>query len=150
MAHRKLNIYEKLFFYVYTSTSRTNKSIPDWSTTIFISVATTLYMFAIGILSPLDMKSLGRKGFMFSMLFVIAIHWFYFLRNGRIFEKFKKLKPKASLTGKILSGLYTFGGFAALFYTLGMDWTYTLIIAIVFGAVEFSTYIFGTEPIKFQ
>ena len=147
---KNLNIYEWLFFYLFTSTTRTNKSIPAWSTTIFLSVVTALYILAFGILSPFDMKIIGRHGFMFFMFVSIAVHWFYFLKNNRILNKFERIKPRSSLTGKILTGLYSFGGFATVFYSLEIDWIYTLFIAVLFGVLVLSAHWFGTDPRKFE
>lgn len=147
----KLNLYENLFFHLYTSTSRVNRSIPDWSTTIFLAASTTLYIISLAILSPVDIAIIGRKGFMLIMIIGIFMHWLFFLRNDRILKKLKRVKPKSSIIGQILTTLYTFGGFALFFYSIGMrHWTYYFFIIIVFGLVELSTYIFGGEPIRFD
>ena len=146
----KLNLYEKLFLYIFISTTRTNKSIPEWSTTIFLSVITANYLLSFGILSPFDMKIIGRNGFIIFMLASIAIHWHYFLRNNRITNKFQKVKPKTSFKGKILTGLYTLGGFAILFYSIEAPWFFILLVTILLGVVELCVHWFGTEPIKYE
>ncbi len=87
------------------------------------------------------------------MLFMgtsIAIHWLYFLKDNRILKKFERTKPRTQMIGKILTGLYTFGGFATLFYSLGIDWIYTLFLGMLFGVLEFSAKWLGTDPIKFE
>ncbi len=147
----KLNIYEVIFFHLFSSTSRTNKSIPEWSTTIFLATATTLYLMSILIISPLEIEKIGRIGFVCCMFGGIAIHWAYFLKNNRIFKKLRLLKPKINWKWSVVTGLYTFGSFAVILYAVGTrELIFYLIILVIFGLVEISIYIFGNKPIRFD
>lgn len=145
-----INIYERIFFNLFSSFSRTNKSIPEWSTIICLSVLLELNLVSLGVLLDFNITGYGRTSFVLIMVGIIVMHWLYFLKNGRILKKFKKLKPRVNTYGKIIAGIYSYGTFALLFYSLKLDWTYYFIIIVVFGLVTLSAFIFGSKPIEFK
>ena len=145
-----INIYELIFLNLFSSFSRTNKSIPEWSTITCLSVLFMLNLVSLGVLLDLDVSKYGRTSFLIIIAAIITMHWFYFLKDGRILKKFKKLKSRTNTNGKIITGLYSYGSFALLFHSLKLNWTYFFIIIVVFGIVSLTAYLFGGKPIKFE
>jgi len=73
-------IYDYVFYSIYRNTSITNKSIPDWSTIIAISILLALNIFSILIYAKYDIESIGEKGFGAIPLILIGINYLYFLK----------------------------------------------------------------------
>ena len=146
----KLNIYEKLFLGTFSSISRTNKSIPEWSTIICISTLIFINLVSLLKLINYNFKHVDRELFQASIFLIIILNWFYFLKNNRIQKKLKKVKYKLKTIEKIIIGLYSFG--SALFFFIVLEIQFIPII-ITFGAlftIMFFVYKFGSKPITFD
>tara|TARA_R110002074_G_C12026241_1_gene617028 strand:- start:83 stop:514 length:432 start_codon:yes stop_codon:yes gene_type:complete len=90
-------IYDYVFYSIYRNTSITNKSIPDWSTIIAISILLALNVFSILIYAEYDIESIGEQGFGAIPLILVGINYLYFLKNKRyqnILNGFKNQQNK--------------------------------------------------------
>jgi hypothetical protein len=146
----KLNFYEKLYLGVFSSLSRTNKSIPDWSTIICISLI--IFVNFVTFLKLVNSNFTGfEKGTLqVGILILITLNWFYFLKNGRILKKFKKVKYNLKKSEKVIIGIYCFGSILLLFYILEMGIELTMITFGGFLILMFLVYEFGEKPIDFK
>jgi len=122
-------IYDYVFYSIYRNTSITNKSIPDWSTTIAISILLALNVFSILIYAEYDIESIGEKGFGAIPLVLVGINYLYFLRNDRyknILNRFKNHRNKLILDSLVLT--YACISVFTLFYVLGIELKTTLFV----------------------
>ena len=122
-------IYDYVFYSIYRNTSITNKSIPDWSTIIAISILLALNVFSILIYAEYDIESIGEKGFGAIPLVLVGINYLYFLRNDRyknILNRFKNHRNKLISDSLVLT--YACISVFALFYVLGIELKTTLFV----------------------
>ena len=80
-------IYDYVFYSIYRNTGITNKSIPDWSTIIAISILLSMNIFSILIYIKYDIESIGETGFVSIPLLLIGINYLYFLKNKTLLIK---------------------------------------------------------------
>lgn len=146
----KFNLYEKLYLGIYSFLSRTNKSIPEWSTIICISTLLFMNVISIFTLINSDFKGLGKGGFQLMILIFISLNWFYFLKKNRIIKKLVKVKYELKMGEKVVIGIYCFGSILLLFIILEMGIKLTLTTFGGFLILMFLVYEFGEKPIKFK
>ncbi|GFZ93087.1 hypothetical protein GCM10011531_26400 [Aquaticitalea lipolytica] len=90
-------IYDYVFFSIYRSLNITNKSIPEWSAIILISLLLFVNIFSILIYIDYDIKSIGKKGFGIITSLLIGLNYLYFLKGKRyliILNRFDEQKNK--------------------------------------------------------
>lgn len=151
MMKQNLNFYEKFYLVIFNSISRTNKSIPEWSTTFTISVLFFINLISIIILLNLsNLKGLADGIFQFGMLIIIILHWFYFLRQNRIIKKLKKVKHQITNSERILSGIYCLSSISLIYYVLNIGMNLYLITLGAFFVLFFLAYGFGGKPIEYN
>ena len=122
-------IYDYVFFSIYRNTSITNKSIPDWSTIIVISILLALNIFSILIYAEYDIESIGEKGFGAIPLILVGINYLYFLKNDRyknILNGFKNHRNKLLSDSIVLT--YACVSVLTLFYVLRIELKTTLFV----------------------
>ncbi len=78
-----IKILDYFFYRLYKNTSVTNKSIPEWSSIIAISIILTFNIFSILVLLDFDLKLIGEKGSKTIPLILIGINYFAFLYKKR-------------------------------------------------------------------
>lgn len=146
-----MNFYELIYLNIYLSLSRTNKSIPEWSTLFCLS---TLFLF--NVLSILVLLNIETKGLETNLIYFIAgavfgIHYLYFQMANRIIKKITRLKPKLNLSNRILTIFYIFGTISLFCYVanLGLDYYLALIIGIGL-IIILGNYVFGTRNKQFD
>ena len=145
-----LNIYEKLYLGIYSSLSRTNKSIPEWSTIISISILLFFNIFTILELINFNFKEVEKNTFKFGILIIIIINWFYFLKGNRIIKKLRQVKYELKIFEKIIVGMYCYGTIILFFLVLNVGIKYTSITIGSFLIMQFLVYKFGGKPIKLE
>ncbi|MBJ6369802.1 hypothetical protein [Snuella sedimenti] len=122
-------IYDYVFYSIYRNTSITNKSIPDWSTIIVISIILALNIFSILIYAEYDIESIGEEGFGAIPLVLVGINYLYFLRNNRyknILNRFKNNQNKLLSDSIVLT--YACVSVFTLFYVLRIELKTTLFV----------------------
>ncbi|WP_178985157.1 hypothetical protein [Winogradskyella helgolandensis] len=139
-----MNFYELIYLNIYLSLSRTNKSIPEWSTLFCLSS-----LFICNLLSILLLLNIEIKGFEKTQVYVFlgiifGAHYLYFQNGNRIIKKITKLKPKVNLTNRILTILYVFGTISLFCYLADIGLKIYLITIIGISATIISAhYFFG-------
>ena len=146
----KLNIYEKLYLGIYSSLSRTNKSIPEWSTAILISILLFMNIMSILAIINFDFKILEKNSYKLGIILIMIMNWFYFLKGNRVIEKFEKVKYELKNIEKIMTGIYCLGSLALLFLTLNLGIKYALLITGIMSVLIFIIHNFGGKPIEFK
>lgn len=122
-------IYDYVFYSIYRNTLITNKSIPEWSTIIAISLLLACNVFSILIYIEYDIESIGEKGFGAIPLILSGINYLYFLNNKRyhnILNRFKNQQNKLLWDSIVL--IYACISIFSLFYILGIEIKTTLFI----------------------
>lgn len=145
-----LNIFEKLYLGIYSSLSRTNKSIPEWSTSILISILFSMNLISILSIINFDFKSIQENSYKLGMILIIIINWFYFLKGNRIIKKFETVKYELKKYEKIMTGIYCLGTVILLFSSIGGGIKYALITAGLLSILIFIIHNFGGKPIEFK
>ncbi|GAA3592555.1 hypothetical protein Q4Q39_05670 [Flavivirga amylovorans] len=136
-------IYDYVFYSIYRNTSITNKSIPDWSTTIAISILLALNVFSILIYAEYDIESIGEKGFGAIPLVLVGINYLYFLRNDRyknILNRFKNHRNKLISDSLVLT--YACISVFILFYALRIELKTTLFVTGFIALTGIIPYLF--------
>lgn len=122
-------IYDYVFYSIYRNTSITNKSIPDWSTIIAISILLALNIFSILIYIDYDIKSIGKEGFGAIPLILVGLNYLYFLKDKRyidILNRFENQKNKVFWDSIVL--IYACVSVFILFCLLEIELKTTLFI----------------------
>lgn len=145
-----LNIYEKLYLGIYSSLSRTNKSIPEWSTAILISILLFINLMSILGIINFDFKRLQENSYKIGMILIIIMNWFYFLKGNRVIKKFETVKYELKKYEKIMTGIYCLGSVILLFLFIGGGIKYALITVGLLSILIFIIHNFGGKPIDFK
>ncbi len=136
-------IYDYVFYSIYRNTSITNKSIPDWSTIIAISILLALNIFSILIYAEYDIESIGEKGFGAIPLLLVGINYLYFLKNKRyqnIINGFENHQNKLFWDSIVLT--YVCVSVFILFYILGVELNTTLFVTGFIALTGIIPYLF--------
>lgn len=136
-------VYDYVFFSIYRNTSITNKSIPDWSTIIAISMILAFNIFSILIYIEYDIESIGEKGFGAMPLILIGINYFYFLKNNKyeiILNRFENHQNKLFLDSIVLT--YACVSVMTLFYFLKIELETTLFMTGFIALSGIIPYLF--------
>lgn len=136
-------IYDYVFYSIYRNTSITNKSIPDWSTIIAISMLLANNIFSILIYIEYDIESIGRQGFGIIPIILIGINYLYFLKNKRyqnILNGFKNQQNKLFWDSIVLT--YACVSVFILFNILGIELKTTLFITGFVALTGIIPYLF--------
>tara|TARA_R110002111_G_scaffold85992_1_gene134733 strand:+ start:282 stop:716 length:435 start_codon:yes stop_codon:yes gene_type:complete len=136
-------IYDYVFYSVYKNTSITNKSIPDWSTIIAISILLAINIFSFLIYVKYDIESIGEKGFGAIPLILTGINYLYFLKNKRyqnILNRFKNQKNKLFWDSIVLT--YACVSVFILFYFLEIGLETTLFVTGFIALTGIIPYLF--------
>ncbi|RKE90263.1 hypothetical protein BXY80_2730 [Ichthyenterobacterium magnum] len=136
---------------IYLSISRTNKSIPEWSTLFCLSI-----LFFFNVLSTLRLLNIDIKGLEKNIFYVIlgaifGIHYLYFQMGNRIIKKITDLKPKLNLISRIMTVFYLFGTLSLFCYVVNIGLNYYLTLIIGIGLIIIlGNYVFGTRNKQFD
>jgi len=140
------NIYDYVFYSVYKNTSIINKSIPEWSTIIAISILLALNIFSILLYIEYDIESIGEKVFGAIPLILTGVNYFYFLKNKRYLNILKKYdKTKNNLIYDILILAYACISVFILFSLLEAELKYPLILITVIILSVLITYFMSIK-----
>ncbi|WP_298346699.1 hypothetical protein [uncultured Algibacter sp.] len=145
-----MNFYELIYLNIYLSLSRTNKSIPEWSTLFCLSI-----IFFFNLLSTLRLLNIDIKGIEKNLFYVIlggifGIHYLYFQMGNRIIKKITDLKPKLNLISRILTIFYLFGTISLFCYLGNVGLNNSLILIIGLGAMVIFSQVFGKKNKQFE
>ncbi|WP_397363245.1 hypothetical protein [Olleya sp. R77988] len=136
-------IYDYVFYSIYRNTSITNKSIPDWSTIIAISILLAINIFSILIYIEYDIESIGEKGFGVIPLILVGINFLYFLKNKRyqnILNGFKNQQNKLFWDSIVLT--YACASVFILFQILEIGLKTTLLMTGFIALTGIIPYLF--------
>lgn len=136
-------IYDYVFYSIYRNTSITNKSIPDWSTIIAISILLALNIFSILIYAEYDIEPIGEKGFGAIPLILVGMNYLYFLKNKRyqnILNGFENQQNKLFWDSIVLT--YACVSVFILFYILGIELNTTLFVTGFIALTGIIPYLF--------
>ena len=145
-----LNIYEKLYLGIYSSLSRTNKSIPEWSTITSISIFLFFNILTILKLINFNFKEYEKNKFSFGILLIITLNWLYFLKGNRIIKKLRQVKYELKIYEKIIIGIYCYGTITLCFLVINVGMKYTSITIGSLLVMQFLVYTLGGKPIKLE
>lgn len=132
-------IPDYLFYRLYKNAIPTNKSIPEWSSIIVISIILTFNIFSVLVLMDYDIKSIGEKGAKTIPLVLIGLNYFCFLYKKRylkIIERFDQEKKK--LIFDILVLLYVIGSILFFFYLANVGikyWIYIIVFVLIISQI---------------
>lgn len=136
-----MKYYDYFFYRIYKSINVTNKSIPEWSTIIVISVLLTMNFISAALFFELKIEKIGGYGFKAIPLTFIALNYMYFLFKDRykcIIKTFNNTKYKKSIFYDLLILSYYIVSVFVYFHFLGIEYTYSL--ALVFVVILTSLY----------
>lgn len=112
-------VFDYTYYRMYEVTSRTNKSIPEWSTMIYLSLLLSINIIAIAFFLDVPIVRIGEDGFIAIPIFFIIINYYYFIKNNRYKEIIKIYKVKSvSSFYRVLVLLYDLLSFLFLFVSL--------------------------------
>jgi len=140
---RFLNI---LFYILYSFSYRTNKSIPEWSTIITISILLTFNLISFSLLFEIPILGIGKNGFKFLPVLFIILNWFYFIRGSRYIKIIDNppVNKKKSFYG-IISILYIILSIAFLFFMLDTGFGYFLFTIFSLAIIMLIAYFVGSR-----
>jgi len=144
------NFFDLLFYRAFKISSRTNKTITEWSTIIWISILFSLNVFSIIIYSDFPIMNLKREGFMAIPVVFIILNYFYFLHRDRYLEinkKFDQAKKKYFLFDTFFF-LYSLFSFVILFKLLNAKDEYIFFIVILMCVMSLYSYFVGVYSKK--
>ncbi|TGV00246.1 hypothetical protein [Flavivirga rizhaonensis] len=139
-----MNFYDYYFYRMYKSTNITNKSIPEWSTIIAISILFAINLFSILISCEYPIESIGEEGFGAIPLIIVALNYFYFLFNKRylkIIDKYKGSKYNSNLFHDTIIVTYACLSIFIIFRVLNADYIYPIGLSLFIIATSLFGYI---------
>ena len=145
-----MNFYELIYLNIYLSLSRTNKSIPEWSTLFCLSSLFILNLLSISVLLNIELKELEETQVYIIAGVVFGIHYLYFQKGHRILKKITDLKPKVNLTNRILTILYVLGTISLFCYLANIGLNNYLILIIVIIVSTILAHFFGKRNEQFD
>ena len=146
-----MNFYELIYLNLYLSFSRTNKSIPEWSTLFCLSS-----LFICNLLSILTLLNIETKGLEKNQVYIVlgiifGIHYLYFQNGNRIIRKINKLKPKLNWRIRALTIFYVYGTISLFWFLFNLSLQYYLMLVGVITAITIlSNYVFGERNEQFD
>lgn len=139
-----MRLYDYLFYRIYKSINVTNKSIPEWSTIITISILLAINLFSILLYYQYPIESIGEKGFGLIPLLTVAINYIYFIFNKRylkIIDNYNNSKFNDNLFHDIIIVTYACLSIFILFKLLEVKKVYTVGVIIFIIATSLYSYI---------
>ena len=114
-----MNPYYYFYYKVYKSVSKTNKSIPEWSSALVVSLFPYFNVMTIALYLKISgIEFLPSKSIMVSLFVLLMVFNFYFfLRNEfykSIIKKYDKLNY--SLTGSAIVLIYIISSIVAFMF----------------------------------
>jgi hypothetical protein len=146
-----MNFYELIYLNLYLSFSRTNKSIPEWSTLFCLSTLLFFNLFSVLILANFEFKELEKNHIYLIGGIIFGIHYLYFQKGNRIIKKITELKPKVNWKNRILTILYVFGTLSLFCFLAKIGLKYYLILIISLTTITvLGHYVFGKRNEQFD
>lgn len=143
-------IFEYLFFRIYEVTFRTNKSIPEWSTIILISVMLSINIITVSLFLDIPIFRIGEKGFVAMPLFFVVIGYYYYLRNNRYKILLKEYRNKTiPAYYRFFVLIYELLSFCLFFISLNFDLIETSVgigVILIIKVVAHSFYKSPSSP----
>ena len=122
-----MNIYDYLYYKLYSFISGTNKSIPEWSTMIFLSVLEFLNIGTIVLLLNLNsidtITENANNIFISLILGLLILNYFIFLLNKRYIKILKKYNRNKSIFDK--------GGLIVILYVIASILIFIYVIKTI-------------------
>ncbi len=111
------------FYYsrIYKSLNKTNKSIPEWSSMLAISIFLAFNIFTVLGFFNFPFKSIGKIGFFMIPISMAILNYFYFIHTKRYKKIIKKYKNKKALGFDILILTYIGITFFLFQYSVGVS-----------------------------
>jgi hypothetical protein len=146
-----MNFYELIYLNIYLSLSRTNKSIPQWSTLFCLSSLFILNLLSIFKLLDVEIKGLEKTEIYVAAGVIFGIHYLYFQKGNRIIKKITDLKPKVNLTNRILTLIYVFSSISLFCYLANFGLESSLIFMFIIGlTIVIPHFFFGKRNKQFD
>jgi hypothetical protein len=146
-----MNFYELIYLNIYLSISRTNKSIPAWSTLFCLSSLFIFNLLSILTLLNIDIKGLEKNQVLLFAGVIFGIHYLYFQKGNRILQKITRLKPKLNWKIRTLTILYVYGTISLFCYLSNFSLQNYLILIGVLAAIDFiNNYVLGKRNKQFD
>ncbi len=143
-----MNFYDHLYFNIYKSLSRTNKSIPEWSTIIVICILFWFNLLSVTKIAEINIMGLDKQQVYVAMGVIFGIHYLYFLFKNRITKKIERQEPKTNFLSKALTMGYVLGTFSLFSYITEMKIEYYLILVLGIISTTAITHYFYKEDKK--
>lgn len=140
-----MKFFDLLFCTFYRNIERTNKSIPEWSTIIAISILLFFNVFCFLSFFDLPIKNIGKIGFLILGGLILFLNYLYFLNNN----KYKIILKRYTNNGLLQRGLfavYLIATFFLLFISMDLNFKYFYILIGGFIIIE----LVITMQIKYQ
>jgi len=126
------------FYYsrIYNSLNKTNKSIPEWSTMLAISIFLGFNIISVLGFFNFPFKSIGKIGFFMIPILMAILNYFYFIHTKRYKKIIKKYKNKKALGFDVLILTYIGITFFLFQYSLGVSMANSILApSIVVGLI---------------
>jgi len=115
-----MKVLDILFYVLYSTSNKTNKSIPEWSTIIAISILFSFNIFSLFVLFNVNIESIGKKGFQLIPIILIGLNWNLFLKKKRYLKILENYSKQKTILYTIIVILYVILSISFLFIALEM------------------------------
>lgn len=139
-----MNFYNILFVRVFNSLYQTNKSIPEWSSIVAISMFLFFNIISILLFFDVEIILFGSSFFQYTPLVLITLNYFYFLHDKKYLHFLEKYN-RSSYLSSVLVLIYIFASTILFFKMLKMDNKYTIGIIGVYGLLILNAYLKGKK-----
>lgn len=138
-----------LFYRLFFLANKTNKSIPEWSTIILISILQFFNLISVLLYFDIPIEKIGKDMFRIIPVILIGINWIYFLMTKR-YEKILTIPPitrNIKLTDTIII-LYVVFSIFFFFTMLKIKIKYLMLTYTLLSIVSFIAYFDGKRRKK--
>lgn len=146
-----MKLYDYYFFRMFKSTNTTNKSIPEWSSIITMSILWAINIFSVLVYFDFPIKETNKNVFGACFLTIIALHYLYFLSKNRylkIIKRFTKSKYNKNLFHDILIVFYACASIFIFFKLLGIEMKYSIGLSLFVICTSVFGYFKGRNDNK--
>ena len=143
-----MKLYDYIFYRIFKATNITNKSIPEWSTIISMSLILFINIFSVLLFVDYPIEQIGENRFKYSSILIILVHYMIFLRNKRyvkIIDKYDNSTRKANIYHDIIIMIYASISVFIFFKLIKIEIKYSILIILFMVGYSLFVYLFGKK-----
>lgn len=143
--------FDYIFYRIYRSNNIVNKSIPEWSAIIVMSLILMFNIISVLLYIDYDLKSLNANYLRYSLFVIIGMNYFFFLhkqRHLKIIKKYGHSNLGKNILHDILILLYACISVYFFFNLLKVELKYSVFVISIIIISSSLAWLWGKSIAK--